>query len=72
MAMSGEYGGGEHGHIDGWPPLLDMPSTVVLGIGKMQMQLATADIPQLLSMPVSQWKNHVIDEVCRYEGYVPW
>jgi hypothetical protein len=49
-----------------------MPSSVAHGIIEMQMQLATADIPQLLVIPVGQWKNHLVDEVCRYEGYALW
>jgi hypothetical protein len=32
---------------------LGMPGTVAFGIVEMQMQLATADIPQLLSLPVT-------------------
>jgi hypothetical protein len=51
---------------------LDMPNSVVLGIVEMRMQPATADILQLLSMLVSQRKNHVIDEVYRCEGCVLW
>jgi hypothetical protein len=53
-------------------PFLDMPSSMVLGIVEIQMQLATADIPQLLGMRVSQWKCHVIDEVSRCERCVLW
>jgi hypothetical protein len=54
MAKSGEYGGRDtnapiSGHL-----FLDMPSSVALGIVEMRMQLATADIFQLLSMPVNQ------------------
>jgi hypothetical protein len=33
---------------------LDKPSSVALGVIEMQMQLATADIPKLLGMTVSQ------------------
>jgi hypothetical protein len=51
---------------------VDMPSSVALGIVKMQTRLATADILQLLSMPVRQEENHVIDEVYCCEGYVLW
>jgi hypothetical protein len=51
---------------------LDMLSSVALAIVKMQMQPATATIPQLLSMPVSQRKNHVIDEIDCCEGCVMW
>jgi hypothetical protein len=51
---------------------LDMPSSGALGIVEMQMQLATADITQLLTMPVVQGKNHIIDQVCRDEGSVLW
>jgi hypothetical protein len=50
---------------------LNMASSVGLGIVEMLMQLATADIFQL-SMPVSQWKNHVVDEVYRCEAFVLW
>jgi hypothetical protein len=46
---------------------LDIPSSVAFGIVEIQMQIAAADILQLLSMPVRQWKNHVIGEVCRCE-----
>jgi hypothetical protein len=49
---------------------LDMPNSVVLGIAEMQMQHVMDDIPQLLSILVLRWKNHVIDEVYRCEGYV--
>jgi hypothetical protein len=42
---------------------LDIPSSVALGIVKIQMQLVTTNIPQLLGMPVIQWKNRVMDEV---------
>jgi hypothetical protein len=52
--------------------LLDKPSSVALGILEMQMQLGTASIPQLVSMPVGQWKNCVIDEIYRCEGCVLW
>jgi hypothetical protein len=36
---------------------LDIPSRVALGIVEMRMQLATADVTKLLSMPVSQLKE---------------
>jgi hypothetical protein len=52
--------------------LLDLPSSIALGIVEMQMQLATLDIPKLLSMVISEWKNHVLDEVYRCEGWVLW
>jgi hypothetical protein len=51
---------------------LDMLSSVALGIVEMRAQLATADILQLLSMPVSQWKNPVVDEEYCCEGCVLW
>jgi hypothetical protein len=47
---------------------LDVPSSAALGIVEIQMQLATADIIHLLSMPVSQSKNHAMNEVCCCEG----
>jgi hypothetical protein len=51
---------------------LDMLSSMALGIVEMQKQLATAHILQLLSIPASQWKDFVIDEVYHCEGCVLW
>jgi hypothetical protein len=42
---------------------LPMPSSVALGIVEIYMQLARADMLQLLSMPVGQWENLVINEI---------
>jgi hypothetical protein len=47
---------------------LDMLTNMALGIVEMKMQLATADIPQL----ISQWKNCVTDEIYRCDGRVLW
>jgi hypothetical protein len=51
---------------------LNMPGSLALGIVEMQMQLATADIPQVLGMPVNEWKNHVIGKLYLCEGCVLW
>jgi hypothetical protein len=51
---------------------LDMPSSVQLGIAEMQIQCATGDVLQLLSVPVGQWNNHVIDKVCRCKRHALW
>jgi hypothetical protein len=53
-------------------PFMDIPSNVALGIVEMQMQLATADISHLLSMPVSQCKNHVTGEGYCCEEHILW
>jgi hypothetical protein len=49
---------------------LEMPRSGARGIAEMQMQPATADISRLLSMPASQRRNRVIDEVYRYEEFI--
>jgi hypothetical protein len=51
---------------------LDMPSSMALGVVEIQMQLVTADIFQSLSLPVSQWKNHVTGEAYLCKGCVLW
>jgi hypothetical protein len=72
MAKSGEYGGGEHGHTDGWPSLLGDAEQRGTWNRRNTDAACNADILRLLSMLVSQWRNHVIDDLDRCEGCVLW
>jgi hypothetical protein len=41
----------------------DMPSSVALEIVEIQMQSATGDVRQFLSVPAGQGNDHVVDKV---------